>query len=92
MKIPHPAIPFNSTVVVVGANGYIALETCQKLLEAGYCVRGTVRDVERHRTWMHKLFDTTWPSMFELVQVPNFEADKAFDAAFQGRYPLNDIS
>ncbi|KAK5695118.1 hypothetical protein LTR17_024591 [Elasticomyces elasticus] len=81
MKISHPAIPFGSTVVVVGANGFIALETCQKLLDAGYRVRGTVRDVERDRDWMHALFDT---AMFELVQVPDFEADTAFDAAFQG--------
>jgi nucleoside-diphosphate-sugar epimerase len=87
MKISDPAIPFGSTVVVIGANGYIALETCMKLLEAGFRVRGTVRDVQTHRAWMHKLFDTTWPSMFELVQVPDFEADKAFDVAFQGPYP-----
>ncbi|KAK3627915.1 hypothetical protein LTR56_018905 [Elasticomyces elasticus] len=81
MKISHPAIPFGSTVVVIGANGYIALETCQKLLDAGYRVRGTVRNVARDRDWMHALFDT---AMFELVQVPDFEADTAFDAAFQG--------
>ncbi|KAK4891346.1 hypothetical protein LTR27_010000 [Elasticomyces elasticus] len=81
MKISHPAIPFGSTVVVIGANGYIALETCQKLLDVGYRVRGTVRDVERDRDWMHALFDT---AMFELVQVPDFEADTAFDAAFEG--------
>jgi nucleoside-diphosphate-sugar epimerase len=87
MKISNPAIPLGSTVVVIGANGYIALETCVKLLEAGFRVRGTVRDVQQHRGWMHKLFDTTWPSMFELVQVPDFEADKAFDVAFKGPYP-----
>ncbi|KAK3652913.1 hypothetical protein LTR56_004861 [Elasticomyces elasticus] len=81
MKISHPAIPFGSTVVVIGANGYIALETCQKLLDAGYRVRGTVRDVGRDHDWMHALFGT---AMFELVQVPDFEADAAFDAAFQG--------
>lgn len=86
MKISSPAIPSGSTVVVIGANGYIALETCEKLLEAGFRVRGTVRDVERHRTWMHALFDVKWPTMFELVQVPNFQAEGAFDAAFQGLY------
>lgn len=92
MKISQPAIPFGSTVVVIGANGYIALETCHKLLEAGYRVRGTVRDVEQHRTWMHNLFDTTWPSKFELVQVPDFEAENAFDIAFQGPHALEMIS
>jgi NAD(P)-dependent dehydrogenase (short-subunit alcohol dehydrogenase family) len=90
--ISNPAIPLGSTVVVIGANGYIALETCVKLLEAGFRVRGTVRDVQRHRTWMHELFDTTWPSIFELVQVSDFEAEKAFDVAFQGPYSLNNTS
>jgi hypothetical protein len=70
MKISNPAIPHGSTVVVIGANGYIALETCVKLLEAGFRVRGTVRDVKQHRTWMHKLFDTTWPSMLSLCKCP----------------------
>jgi NAD(P)-dependent dehydrogenase (short-subunit alcohol dehydrogenase family) len=49
MKISDPAIPFGSIVVVIGANGYIALETCVKLLEAGFRVRGTVQNVQQHR-------------------------------------------
>ena len=49
MYIVDRAIPFNSTVVVVGANGYMGTETCDKLLEAGYRVRGTVRNVEKQR-------------------------------------------
>jgi nucleoside-diphosphate-sugar epimerase len=56
MQISNLAIPFGSTVVVIGANSYIAMETCVKLLEAGFRVRGTVRDVQQHRGWMHKLF------------------------------------
>jgi uncharacterized protein YbjT (DUF2867 family) len=84
MKIANPAIPFGSLVVVVGANGYIGLETCKALLEAGYRVRGTVRDIELNRTWMHEIFDSEWPAKFELVQVVDFEADGAFDDAFKG--------
>lgn len=49
MHISDPAIPFGSTVVVIGSNGYMALETCEKTLEAGYRVRGTVRDLAKHR-------------------------------------------
>lgn len=45
MPIQDPAIPFGSTIVVVGANGYMALEVCDKVLMAGFRVRGTVRDV-----------------------------------------------
>ena len=84
MHISDRAIPLDSTVVVVGANGYIAVEACDKLLEAGYRVRGTVRDVERHRVWMHRLFDDKWPGKFELVQVLDFEAEDAFGDAFKG--------
>ncbi|OPB45768.1 hypothetical protein A0O28_0093350 [Trichoderma guizhouense] len=84
MKIQNPAVPFGSTVVIIGANGYIGAETCDKFLEAGYRVRGTVRNVEQHRAWMHGLFDKKYPGKFELVQVVDFEADGAFDEAFKG--------
>ena len=84
MYIVDRAIPFNSTVVVVGANGYMGTETCDKLLEAGYRVRGTVRNVEKQRGWMSKLFDEKWPGKFELVQVLDFEVKGAFDEAFKG--------
>ncbi|KAF5542425.1 aldehyde reductase II [Fusarium napiforme] len=83
MLISDPAIPFGSVVVVIGANGYMGVETCEKLLQAGFFVRGTVRDVEKNQQWMHNLFDTRWPEMFELVQVAGFEAEGAFDEAFK---------
>ncbi|VUC23495.1 unnamed protein product [Clonostachys rosea] len=84
MQIKDPAIPFDSVVVVIGANGFIGVETCEKLLQAGYKVRGTVRNIEKHSTWMHKLFDEKWPGKFELVEVAQFEETGAFDAAFKG--------
>ncbi|KAL5002231.1 putative aldehyde reductase 2 [Aspergillus recurvatus] len=82
MKHQNPAIPPGSIVVVLGANGYIAQETCHKLLEAGYRVRGTVRDTVRN-AWAHKLFDSKFPGMFELVQVVDFGLEGAFDEAFK---------
>jgi uncharacterized protein YbjT (DUF2867 family) len=84
MLITDRAIPLDSTVVVVGANGYMAVETCDKLLQAGYRVRGTVRDIGRHHDWMHALFDERWPGKFELVQVIDFQDKNAFDVAFTG--------
>ncbi|KAI1500978.1 hypothetical protein F5X99DRAFT_384015 [Biscogniauxia marginata] len=84
MKIKNPAIPFDSVVVVIGANGYIGVESCEKLLQAGYCVRDTVRDIQKSQ-WMRKLFDEKWPRKFELVGVEDFEADGAFDEAFRGK-------
>lgn len=84
MHIKDPAIPFDSVVVVIGANGFIAVETCMKLLEAGYKVRGTVRDVEKHFKWMHGLFQKKWLGKFELVEVVDFEKTGSFDEAFRG--------
>lgn len=91
MHFDKRSIPTDSIVAVVGANGYMAVEACEKLLQAGYRVRGTVRNVERHRDWMHKLFDKDWPGKFELVQVPDFEAPGAFDDAFNGTCKLQSI-
>jgi uncharacterized protein YbjT (DUF2867 family) len=90
MHISTRAIPRDSIVVVVGANGFIAVETCIKLLEAGYRVRGTVRDPEKHRVWAHELFESKWPTKFELVKVVDFEADRAFDEAFAGKSRCDD--
>lgn len=84
MQINDPAIPPGSVVVVIGANGFIGAETCEKLLQAGYKVRGTVRNVAEHRGWMHALFDEQWPGQFELVGVTDFAETGAFDAAFKG--------
>lgn len=89
MRMSNRAIPLDSTVVVIGANGYMAVETCEKLLQAGYRVRGTVRNVERHRGWMHALFDNKWPGKFELVEVVDFQAKGAFEQAFTGTCVLS---
>jgi uncharacterized protein YbjT (DUF2867 family) len=85
MWIKDPTIPVDSVVVVIGANGFIDIETCEKLLQAGYKVRGTVRDVDQHCKWMSNPFDEKWPGKFELVSVVNFEEMGAFDEAFNGK-------
>ena len=38
-----PSVPAGSTVLVSGANGYIAFWIVRYLLEHGFTVRGTVR-------------------------------------------------
>lgn len=88
MKITNPAIPFDSVVVVIGANGYMGLETCEKLLQAGFRVRGTVRNVAKY-LWMIELFDKKWPGKFQLTKVEDFEAEGAFDVAFKGRISIS---
>lgn len=84
MQISNPALPQGSLVVVIGANGHIAAETCEKLLQVGYRVRGTVRDLARPK-WMQQLFNPKYPNMFELVRVVDFGKEGAFDQAFEGR-------
>ncbi len=42
-------------VLVSGANGFIAVWVVKALLDAGYAVRGTVRD-ERKAEHLHKIF------------------------------------
>lgn len=84
MYIEDRAIPVNSLVVVIGANGFMAIESVAKALEAGYRVRGTVRNLDYHNDWMHRLFDEKWPGKFELIEVKDFLAKGAFDKAFKG--------
>ncbi|KAL4934392.1 uncharacterized protein BDV17DRAFT_286106 [Aspergillus undulatus] len=77
MRIENPAIPLNSIVVVLGANGYLAL------LEAGYRVRETVHDIT-HNVWAHDLFDAKFPGEIESFRIVNFMGEEAFGDAFQG--------
>jgi uncharacterized protein YbjT (DUF2867 family) len=84
MHIKDPAIPLGSVVVVIGANGFIGLETCEQLLQAGFKVRGTVRDKAKHDKWMHEIFEKKYTGNFELSEVVDFEQDGAFDEAFKG--------
>ncbi|KAI1804008.1 NAD(P)-binding protein [Daldinia bambusicola] len=80
----NPTIPPGSTVLVTGANGLIASHAVDRLLEAGYNVRGTVRNPSKC-AWMAPLFSQRHPAnTFELVQVCDFGAPGAWDAAVKG--------
>ncbi|KAI0597455.1 NAD dependent epimerase/dehydratase [Biscogniauxia sp. FL1348] len=75
------------TVLVTGANGYIAGQVILALLSSGYAVRGTVRSLSRSK----RLLDSDSPfhahaasGRFELVEVPDITAAGAFDAALSG--------
>lgn len=87
MKITNPSIPFGSDIVVIGANGFMGVETCYQVLEAGFRVRGTVRDIEKN-SWMYDIFNKIWPGKFSLVKVEDFTADGSFDEAFKGTSSL----
>ncbi|TEA10824.1 Aldehyde reductase 2 [Colletotrichum sidae] len=78
------AIPKGSTVLVTGANGYLASHTVNEFIKQGYKVRGTVRDVAKN-AWLAEYFDKTHgPGSFELVAVPDILAEDAYATAVKG--------
>lgn len=79
-----PVIPAGETILVTGANGYIATHVADQLLAAGYRVRGTVRSPEKSK-WLEELFEKSYgPGKFELVQVANIIEEGAFENAAEG--------
>lgn len=79
-------IPEGSTVLVVGANGFIGSNISDQLLKFGYNVRGTTRNVEKSK-WVHDLFGRKYgPGRFELVAVPDMEAEVAFHEVVKGTF------
>lgn len=78
---PTTAIPKGSLILVTGANGYIASNIVDLLLELGYRVRGTVRE---HKPWLTELFEKRHAKdCFETVVTANMEEPGAFDEAMQ---------
>lgn len=73
-----------SLVLVTGVSGFIASHTANQFLEAGYRVRGTVRDLEKAQ-WLYKLFDEKYGNgKFHAVVVSDMMAPGAFDDAVRG--------
>ncbi|KAI1493638.1 hypothetical protein F5X96DRAFT_151925 [Biscogniauxia mediterranea] len=82
--ISNPTIPLGSVVLVTGANGLIASHVVDQLLAAGYRVRGTVRDLSRC-SWLEPFFaNRHGEGRLELVEVSDFAAAGAWDAAVKG--------
>ncbi|KAI0716154.1 NAD(P)-binding protein [Cerioporus squamosus] len=76
-----PAVS-SGTVLVTGANGFVAVWVLQDLLEHGFSVRGTVRS-EGKATYLRDRF-ATYPGKFDVVVVGNMTAEGAFDEAVEG--------
>ncbi|KAF2249997.1 NAD(P)-binding protein [Trematosphaeria pertusa] len=74
-----PPIAPGSLVLVTGANGFVAGVLIDKLLAAGYKVRGTVRSLEKNK-WM----STHYGPSFSLSEVPDLSVPGALDEAVKG--------
>lgn len=77
-----PAISTPATVLVTGANGYLAIWVVKTLLDKGYNVRGTARSAEKGEHFK-KVF-AEYGSKFELVVVPNVNKPGAYDEVVKG--------
>ena len=79
-----PAIPYGSTVLVTGANGFIGSHVADQLIQAGYLVRGTNRDTAK-AAWMTEMFDKKYgEAKFGAVVVKDMAESGAFDEACKG--------
>lgn len=79
-----PVIAPGSLVLVTGANGFIASHIADQLIQAGYRVRGTVRDTSR-TAWLNELFDKRYgEGKYESVTVEDMGKPGAFDEACKG--------
>ena len=79
-----PVIPIGSTVLVTGANGFIASHIIDQLIQAGYLVRGTSRDTTKI-DWLIDMLDKKYgKGKFEAVQVKDMAKEGAFDEACKG--------
>ncbi|KAI0169146.1 aldehyde reductase [Hypoxylon sp. FL1284] len=73
-----------SIVVVTGVNGFIASHIVDQLLQRGYRVRGTVRDVSRNQ-WVAEYFEKAYGAdKFELVEVRDMSAVDVYDDIVRG--------
>ncbi|KAL4737686.1 hypothetical protein BDV11DRAFT_171763 [Aspergillus similis] len=76
------AIPVGATILVTGANGYIASHVCNILLSLGYRVRGTLRSP---KPWLTAFFDAKYGTgLFEPIIIPDLTQRGAWQVAVEG--------
>lgn len=75
-----------SIVLVTGVNGYIASHVADQLLESGFNVRGTVRDVQKAAGLVERWETKFGRGRIELVIVKDITVPEAFDSAVEGSW------
>lgn len=71
--------------VVTGINGYIASVLGRQLLEAGYTVRGTARNVDSLSTLQNGAYKQ-FGDRFQPCELKDLTIDQCFDEAVKGAY------
>ncbi len=74
--------PSSQTILVTGANGFIAGHIVKQALEAGYKVRGTARS-EASGSKLREIYADR-PSQFSLAVVPDISKPESYANAFEG--------
>lgn len=93
MSEPSLNISKGSWILVTGPTSFVASHIINQFLERGYRVRATVRHAS-DASWVadeaFKLYSGN--GSFELACVPDFSADRAFDAAIKGVCAIVDVA
>lgn len=83
------AVPEGSTVLVTGANGFLGSHVVEQFLRYGYKVRAAVRNPSKE-SWAVDLFGKLYgKENFELVAVPDFTIEGAYNEFAKGKSPLH---
>ncbi|GAA5826609.1 hypothetical protein JCM5353_004988 [Sporobolomyces roseus] len=82
-QIAKSVLPQDSLVLVTGANGYIGSHIVEQLLAFGFRVRGAVRSASKV-SGLQERWESKFPGKFEVVEVPDFAVDGAYDEAAKG--------
>ncbi|RXW23027.1 hypothetical protein EST38_g2830 [Candolleomyces aberdarensis] len=88
MPTAHPG----DTILVTGANGYIASWVVRRLLEKGYNVRGTVRKAEKSEYLKNYFESYVKQGRLEVVVVEDITKEGAFDEAVKGVHAIEHMA
>lgn len=79
-----PEIPKDSIFLVTGVSGYIGSHVADQLMQAGFRIRGTTRNMSKVQG-LSALWEKKFSKdRFEMVTVSNMSRDGAFDEAVKG--------
>lgn len=76
----EPVLEAGSLILVTGTTGFIGSHISDKLLEAGYRVRGLTRDAEKS-AWIAEVFQAKYGDKFTLITA---DLTKPLDTLLEG--------